>query len=77
MNLIDPGQGYGEQTNQLDLRFSKLFRFSKYRTSVNLDLSNALNSSGITSVNSSYSAWLTPTGIHLARFYKISASFDF
>jgi hypothetical protein len=77
VNLIDPGQGYGEQTNLLDLRFSKLFRFSKYRTSVNLDLSNALNSSGITSVNSSYSAWLTPTGIHLARFYKISASFDF
>ena len=40
-------------------------------------MSNALNSSGITSVNSNYAAWQTPTGIHLARFYKISANFDF
>jgi hypothetical protein len=77
VNLINPGQGYGEQTNLLDLRFSKIFRFGKYRTSLNLDLPNALNSSGITSVNSNYAAWLTPTGIHLARFYKISGSFDF
>ena len=77
INLIDPGQGYGDQTNLLDLRFSKLLRFGKYRASVNLDMSNALNSSGITSVNSNYAAWLTPTGIHLARFYKISGSFDF
>lgn len=77
VNLINPGQGYGDQTNLLDLRFSKIFRFSKYRASVNLDLSNALNSSGITSVNSNYAAWQTPTGIHLARFYKISGNFDF
>jgi hypothetical protein len=77
VNLVDPGQAYGEQTNLLDLRFSKFFKFSRYRTSLNLDLSNALNSSGITSVNSNYAAWLTPTGIHLARFYKISGSFDF
>ena len=77
VNLVDPGQGYGSQTNLLDLRFSKVFKVSKYRASLNLDLSNALNSSGITSVNSAYAAWLTPTGIHLARFYKISGSFDF
>ena len=68
---------YGEQTNLLDLRFSKIFRFGKYRTSVNLDLSNALNSSGVTSINNNYSAWLQPTGIHLARFAKISGNFDF
>ena len=77
INLINPGQGYGDQTNLVDLRFSKIFRFGRYRTSVNLDLSNALNSSGITGVNSNYAAWLTPTAIHLARFYKISGSFDF
>jgi hypothetical protein len=77
VNLINPGQGYGSQSNLVDLRFSKIFRFNKYRASLNLDLSNAFNSSGITSVNSNYAAWLTPTGIHLARFYKISGSFDF
>ena len=77
VNLVNPAQSYGEQTNLLDLRFSKIFRFGKYRTSLNLDLSNALNSSGITTVNSNYAAWLTPTAIHLARFYKISGNFDF
>ena len=48
VNLVEPGTMYGEQTNLLDLRFSKIFRFGRYRTSLNLDLSNALNSSGVT-----------------------------
>ena len=77
VNLVTPGTIYGEQTNLLDLRFSKVFKFSKYRTSLNLDLSNALNSSGITAVNNNYAAWLTPTAIHLARFFKISGNFVF
>ena len=77
VNLVEPGTMYGEQTNLLDLRFSKIFRFGRYRTSLNLDLSNALNSSGVTSLNNNYSAWQVPTGIHLARFAKISANFDF
>jgi hypothetical protein len=77
VNLVDPGAMNGEQTNLLDLRFSKILRFGKYRTSLNLDLANAFNSSGITSLNNNYSAWQVPTGIHLARIAKISANFDF
>ena len=77
VNLVEPGTMYAEQTNLLDLRFSKIFRFGRYRTSLNLDLANAFNSSGITSVNNNYAAWQMPTGIHLARFAKISANFDF
>jgi hypothetical protein len=69
---------YTPQTNLLDLRFSKILKFhSKYRTSLNLDVYNAGNSSGITSVSSNLANLLTPTGIHLARFYKFSANFDF
>ena len=68
---------FTEQTNLLDLRFSKILRFGGYRTSVNLDLANAFNSSGITSVNNNYAAWQVPTGIHQARIAKISAQFDF
>ena len=77
VNLVEPGGMYGEQTNLLDLRFSKILRFGKYRTSLNLDLSNAFNSSGVTSLNNNYAAWQVPTGIHLARFAKISGQFDF
>ena len=77
VNLVEPGTLFTEQTNLLDLRFSKLFRFGGYRTSVNLDLANAFNSSGITAVNNNYAAWQVPTGIHQARIAKISAQFDF
>jgi hypothetical protein len=77
VNIVEPGTMYGEQTNLVDLRFSKIFRFSKYRTSLSLDLANAFNSSGVTSLNNNYAAWQVPTGIHLARIAKISANFDF
>jgi hypothetical protein len=77
VNLVEPGTMFTEQTNLLDLRFSKILRFGGYRTSVNLDLANAFNSSGITSVNNAYAAWQVPTGIHQARIAKISAQFDF
>jgi len=77
VNLVQPGTVFTEQTNLLDLRFSKILRLNKYRTSINLDLANAFNSSGITSVNNNYAAWQVPTGIHQARIAKISAQFDF
>jgi hypothetical protein len=77
INLVEPGTMFTEQTNLLDLRFSKILRFGGYRTSINLDLANAFNSSGITSVNNAYAAWQVPTGIHQARIAKISAQFDF
>jgi len=77
VNLVEPGTMFSAQTNLLDLRFAKILRFGKYRTSVNLDLANAFNSSGITSVNNNYAAWQVPTGIHQARIAKISAQFDF
>jgi hypothetical protein len=77
VNLVEPGTMFIEQTNLLDLRFAKILRLGRYRTSVNLDLANAFNSSGITSVNNNYAAWQVPTGIHQARIAKISAQFDF
>jgi hypothetical protein len=77
VNLVEPGTMFTEQTNLIDLRFSKIFRFGRYRTSVNLDLANAFNSSGITLVNNNYAAWQVPTGIHQARIAKLSAQFDF
>jgi hypothetical protein len=77
VNIVEPGTMYNEQTNLVDLRFSKIFRFGAYRTSLNLDLANAFNSSGITALNNNYAAWQVPTGIHQARLVKLSANFDF
>jgi hypothetical protein len=77
VNLVAPGTIFGEQTNLLDLRLSKILRFGKYRTAVNLDLANLFNSSGVTTLNNNYSTWQVPTGIHQARIAKISVNFDF
>jgi hypothetical protein len=79
VNLVAPGTLYGERANQLDLRFSKLLKFGqgKFRTALNLDVYNALNANPVLSVNGNYAAWQVPTGILLARFFKIGAQFDF
>ena len=79
VNLVAPGSLYGERANQLDLRFSKLLKFGqgKFRTAVNLDVYNSLNANPVLTVNNNYAAWQVPTGILLARFFKIGAQFDF
>lgn len=78
VNLIPPQSQYGERANQLDLRFSKILRFGGTRTSVNLDLANALNANDVLAVNGTYGlTWLAPRGITDARLVKISAAFDF
>jgi hypothetical protein len=78
INLVSPGTQYGQRLNQLDLRFSKTLKIRQTRTSLNLDLYNALNSSAVLTQNNTYgSAWQVPMSILLARFAKISVQFDF
>jgi hypothetical protein len=72
---------YVERANQLDLRFSKLFKFGgRYRTSINFDLNNALNSSAVLAVNNSYGSgatWQAPLNIIDARLMRFSFQLDF
>jgi hypothetical protein len=77
VNLVEPGTMYGERLNQVDFRFSKLVRVGRARTSINLDLYNAFNSSTPLTVQSNYAVWLRPQTIVMARFAKISAQLDF
>jgi hypothetical protein len=77
VNLVEPGTMYGDRLNQLDLRFAKLLRFGRLRTSLNVDLYNALNASPVITQNNNFGAWQQPTGILLARFVKLSAQIDF
>ena len=77
VNVVDPGTLYGERLTELDLRFSKLFRFGITRTTVNLDVYNALNGNVARSLNNNYATWLRPTAILDARLFKISAQVDF
>jgi len=85
MNLVAPGSLYGDRVNQLDFRFSKIFRVSRTRIKATLDLYNALNANPALTYNQTFNpavttgsgAWLTPTSVLAARVMKIGASFDF
>jgi len=84
INLLQPGSSYTEHVNQLDLRFSKIFRMGRYRASVNFDLANALNSNYYLGQNGNWGAagvasasWLAPLNIIDARLFKLGGQFDF
>ena len=81
VTLVAPGRVYGDRLNQLDVRFSKMFRFGRARTALNLDLYNSLNANTVTVVNLNYSGtgarWLQPQGIVPARLFKVSVQLDY
>jgi len=83
VQLIAVGQNYGnDNLNQLDLRFSKRFKLDKYRVRVDFDAYNVFNSDWPFAVTNTFStaatsAWLRPTNVLQARFFKIGAGFDF
>jgi hypothetical protein len=77
INLLDPGDIYGDRVNQLDFRIGKIIRFAGRRASVNLDIYNALNKNPVMQENASYAVWRTPQRIMDARLFKISGQFDF
>jgi hypothetical protein len=59
------------------LRFSKLLNWGRRRTSLNLDLYNALNSNAVQTESNVYSTWRRPQSILVARFAKFGVQFDF
>jgi hypothetical protein len=75
---------YVQRANQLDLRFSKIFRMGmggRYRASINFDLNNALNANYVLAVNNAYApgpqnGWQNARNIMDARLFKIGAQFD-
>jgi hypothetical protein len=87
INLLQPGSTYTQHVNQLDLRFSKIFRVgmaNRYRVSINFDLANALNASYYLGQNGTWGSagiaapsWLAPLNIIDARLFKFGGQFDF
>jgi hypothetical protein len=81
VNVVTPGELYGDRVNQLDLRVAKVLRFGRTRSSIGVDVYNVLNSAAVLGYNQTYSpistAWLTPTSVLSARFARISVQTDF
>ncbi len=77
------GTEFGDRLNQLDVRFSKIFKFgSKNTIDANFDIYNAFNSDAVLSEQSAYSgtnggAWLLPTTVLQGRIIKFGVRWDF
>jgi hypothetical protein len=68
---------YGDRANQLDLRFTKVFKFNARRVNVNLDVYNTLNANPVSQLNNNFAVWQTPQRIMEARLFKLSTQIDF
>jgi hypothetical protein len=82
ISLIEPGKVWGDNLNQLDLRFSKRFNLEKTHLRVDADLYNAINSNWPFSLNNTFSTaatsnWLRPTNVLQGRLFKLGGQFDF
>jgi hypothetical protein len=78
LNLVEPGDLYGERINQVDLRIGKILRFGGTRTLVGIDLYNLFNANPGISFNESYGTnYLRPTNILMPRFVRFNATVDF
>jgi hypothetical protein len=85
INMIAPGQVWGDRVNEIDLRFAKILKYGRMRTNVGIDIFNVINSNAVLTYNQTFSptvttgsgAWLAPTSVLTPRFFKISAQIDF
>ena len=80
INLLAPGERYGDRLNQLDFRFAKILRYGHTRTMIGLDLYNSLNSSAVLTYNGAFvpgGTWNQPVTVLTARLAKISAEMTF
>jgi hypothetical protein len=77
------GTEFGDRLNQLDLRFSKIFKFgSKNTVDANFDIYNAFNSDAVLLESATYSgvnggAWQLPTSVIQGRIIKFGVRWDF
>jgi hypothetical protein len=77
INLVSPGELYGDRINSMDLRLQKIFRIDGRRINVGLDVYNALNSSDAVTLNPNYTRLGVPQQILLPRFAKLGVQLDF
>lgn len=81
VNLIIPGDLYGERINQVDLRMAKVLRLGRTRADVGFDLYNVLNANPGLTYNQTFTGtgqtWLRPTTILFPRFVRFNATLHF
>ena len=80
IDLVAPGEMWGDRVNEVDLRVAKILRFGRTRTNVGIDIFNVINPRAILTYNQTFApsgAWLAPQSVLTPRFFKVSAQIDF
>jgi carboxypeptidase family protein len=80
IDLVAPGEVWGDRVNEIDLRVGKNLRFGRWRTNVGVDIFNLINSNAVLTYNQTFApggAWLIPQSVLTPRFVKLSAQIDF
>jgi hypothetical protein len=79
IGVMNPGDVYGDRLNQVDWRFTKIFRMARGTTlEASMDIYNSFNSDAILTQQNAYGgAWLRPTTVIQPRFIKFTGRFDF
>jgi Carboxypeptidase regulatory-like domain len=80
VNLLQPGQVFGDRINQIDMRFGKLVNVGSKRANIAIDVLNLFNSNTPTSYQQNYgngTQYLQPLQILNPRFVRFNVTFDF
>jgi hypothetical protein len=83
VNLLLPGQIYGERVNNIDMRIAKVLRVKGTRANIGLDLYNLTNANTPTAVEATYDPasagerWFRPTAVLQPRFVRFNVQLDF
>jgi hypothetical protein len=76
--LNEPGSLYGERSNRLDLRVTKVLRTGRARIEPIVELFNVFNASPVLNVNTTYGpVWQAPTATAAGRMVKLGLRAEF
>ena len=81
VNLLLPGQLYGDYVRQVDLRVGKILRFGRTRTLAAIDIYNLFNANpGLTyqqTFTGNGATWYNPSTLLMPRFVRFNMTVDF
>jgi hypothetical protein len=81
VNLLQPGELYGDYIRQVDMRVGKILRFGRTRTLVGVDIYNLFNSNAGLTYQQGFvatgSTWYNPQTLLMPRFVRFNITTDF
>jgi hypothetical protein len=77
VQIVEPGTMYGERSNQVQLRLTKILRVAGTRATASVDVYNVLNANPVLSMSSAFATWQRPESIPNPRWAKFVLQLDF